>query len=124
MASVPLDSASVDVAVFSLALMGTDYGAFLTEAARVLRHKGWLWIAEVRSRFTQEPDEEKDVGKANSQHLQPFLKCLARLGFTLQSLDASNKMFVVMVLRKLNVPSGNPSAITWPSLRACMYRKR
>ena len=48
MASVPLESASVDVAVFSLALMGTDYGLFLLEATRVLRHKGWLWIAEVR----------------------------------------------------------------------------
>jgi hypothetical protein len=40
--------------------------------------------AQVRSRFTQDPGEEKDVGKANSQHLQPFIKCLARLGFTLQ----------------------------------------
>ncbi len=49
MAHVPLTSGSVDVAVFSLALMGTDYGAFLVEAARVLRHKGWLWIAEVRT---------------------------------------------------------------------------
>ncbi|KAF5836256.1 methyltransferase-domain-containing protein [Dunaliella salina] len=105
-------STSMDMAVFSLALMGTEYGTFLAEAARLLRHKGWLWVAEalmgtdfrdflteavpklrhkgwlwvaeVRSRFTQEPDEEKDVGKANSQHLQPFLKCLARLGFTLQ----------------------------------------
>ncbi len=47
MAHVPLDNASIDVAVFSLALMGTDYGLFLLEAARVLRHKGWLWIAEV-----------------------------------------------------------------------------
>jgi ubiquinone/menaquinone biosynthesis C-methylase UbiE len=47
MAHVPLEAGSVDVAVFSLALMGTDYGAFLREAARVLRHRGWLWIAEV-----------------------------------------------------------------------------
>jgi ribosomal RNA-processing protein 8 len=47
-ASVPLPNSSVDVAVFSLALMGIDYGKFLAEAARVLRHKGWLWIAEVR----------------------------------------------------------------------------
>ena len=47
MASVPLADASVDAAVFSLALMGVDYGAFLVEAARVLKFKGWLWIAEV-----------------------------------------------------------------------------
>ncbi len=42
---------SVDVAVFCLALMGTDYGSFLEEAFRVLKPGGWLWIAEVRSRF-------------------------------------------------------------------------
>ena len=28
--------------------MGTDYGAFLLEAARVLKAGGWLWVAEVR----------------------------------------------------------------------------
>jgi ubiquinone/menaquinone biosynthesis C-methylase UbiE len=27
--------------------MGTDYGAFLLEAARVLKPGGWLWVAEV-----------------------------------------------------------------------------
>jgi ribosomal RNA-processing protein 8 len=47
MAHTPLADASVDVAVFCLALMGTDYGTFLAEAHRVLKAKGWLWIAEV-----------------------------------------------------------------------------
>lgn len=40
-------AASVDVAVFCLALMGTDYPAFLREAHRVLRAGGRLWVAEV-----------------------------------------------------------------------------
>jgi hypothetical protein len=47
MADTPLGSGSVDAAVFSLALMGLDFGAFLVEAARVLKQNGWLWIAEV-----------------------------------------------------------------------------
>jgi ribosomal RNA-processing protein 8 len=47
MADTPLSSGSCDAAVFSLALMGLDYGAFLVEAARVLKQNGWLWIAEV-----------------------------------------------------------------------------
>lgn len=41
------DSASVDIAVFCLALMGTDYPSFLREAARVLKPQGTIWIAEV-----------------------------------------------------------------------------
>lgn len=50
MADLPLEDASLDAAVFCLSLMGTDYGAFLQEAARALRPGGWLWIAEVQSR--------------------------------------------------------------------------
>lgn len=51
MANTPLQTASVDVAIFSLALMGTDYGLFLEEAARVVKRGGVVWIAEVKSRF-------------------------------------------------------------------------
>ena len=38
----------MDIAVFCLALMGTDYPSFLQEAARVLKPHGTTWIAEVR----------------------------------------------------------------------------
>ena len=31
--------------------MGTDYGSFVEEAARCLRPGGWLWVAEVQSRW-------------------------------------------------------------------------
>lgn len=50
MADLPLGYASLDAAVFCLSLMGTDYGSFVAEAARVLRPGGWLWVAEVQSR--------------------------------------------------------------------------
>lgn len=49
--NVPLGDSSVDVAVFCLSLMGTDYGQFLVEARRVLVSNGLLLIAEVASRF-------------------------------------------------------------------------
>ncbi|KAK1829145.1 ribosomal RNA-processing protein 8 [Podospora conica] len=50
-ANLPLADGSVDVAVFCLALMGTNWLDFIEEAYRVLRWKGELWIAEIKSRF-------------------------------------------------------------------------
>mmetsp|Transcript_27204 Transcript_27204/g.105955 ORF Transcript_27204/g.105955 Transcript_27204/m.105955 type:complete len:264 (+) Transcript_27204:35-826(+) len=52
MKHTPLQSDSVDIAVFCLSLMGTDYPDFLTEARRILKPSGKLFIAEVLSRYT------------------------------------------------------------------------
>lgn len=49
--NLPLADGSVDVAVFCLALMGTNWVDFIEEAYRVLRWKGELWVAEIKSRF-------------------------------------------------------------------------
>ncbi|KAL2021961.1 hypothetical protein VTK56DRAFT_6380 [Thermocarpiscus australiensis] len=51
MANLPLADGSVDVAIFCLALMGTNWLDFVEEAYRVLRWKGELWVAEIKSRF-------------------------------------------------------------------------
>lgn len=52
LAAVPLDDQTIDVAVFCLALMGTDWPSFLEEAHRCLRLGGLLHIAEVESRMS------------------------------------------------------------------------
>jgi ribosomal RNA-processing protein 8 len=49
--ALPLPAGSVDVAVLCLALMGTNWPAFVDEAWRVLRERGELWVAEIKSRF-------------------------------------------------------------------------
>ncbi|NXA43661.1 RRP8 protein, partial [Eudromia elegans] len=66
MAKVPLAAESVDVAIFCLALMGTNLQEILEEANRVLKQGGTLLLAEVASRFAD---------------LRAFLSALARLGF-------------------------------------------
>ena len=114
MADTPLGAGSVDAAVFSLSLMGTDYGSFLVEAHRVLKDGGWLWIAEVRSRFAR--------GGGDKEDFAPFVEALRRLGFKLAKQDASTRMFVHMLLRK--VGGGGGGGINWPPLRACVYKKR
>ncbi|KAE9571046.1 25S rRNA (adenine-N(1))-methyltransferase [Colletotrichum fructicola] len=50
-ANLPLEDGSVDIAIFCLALMGTNWIDFIEEAYRILHWKGELWIAEIKSRF-------------------------------------------------------------------------
>lgn len=47
---LPHANGSLDVAVFCLSLMGTNYLEFLAEAVRVLKVQGWMIISEVSSR--------------------------------------------------------------------------
>ena len=49
--NLPLKDGSVDVAIFCLALMGTNWISFVEEAYRILHWKGELWVAEIKSRF-------------------------------------------------------------------------
>jgi superfamily II DNA or RNA helicase len=76
-----LDSDSVDVAVFSLSLMGVNWKDYLQEAHRVLRTSGVIEIAEPASKWT---GEKLDTLKAalvntgfelvgNERHLGQFL---------------------------------------------------
>jgi ribosomal RNA-processing protein 8 len=49
--NLPLAATSADIAVFCLALMGSNWPTFVDEAWRVLRGGGELWVAEIKSRF-------------------------------------------------------------------------
>lgn len=60
-AKLPLADGSVDVAIFCLALMGTNWIDFIEEAYRVLHWKGELWIAEIKSRFGRAGEKPKNV---------------------------------------------------------------
>ena len=132
-ASVPLEDSSVDVAVFCLALMGTDYFTFLTEARRVLKHGGLLLIAEVSSRFNKSANQssgaaepspsslssqvEALVGRLAAQHrdgVGQFTQALADVGFLPWGVDDSNTHFITMQLC-LEDPSKPASALPPPS---------
>jgi len=52
-ANLPFRDGSFDVAIFCLALMGTNWTEFVDEAYRVLRWKGELWVSEIKSRFSR-----------------------------------------------------------------------
>jgi superfamily II DNA or RNA helicase len=48
---VPLENASVDVAVLCLALMGSNYADYIQEAGRILRPMGFLFVAEPQAKW-------------------------------------------------------------------------
>lgn len=63
-------------------------------------------------------------GGEDTEDLRPFVSCLKQLGFESVSTDASNKMFVIMVFRKAAGDAPPKKSIAWPTLKACVYKKR
>ena len=119
MAHLPLADGEMHAAVFCLSLMGTDYGAALEEASRVLAPAGVLWVAEVRSRF------EGETGGVDA-----FVAAVTALGFQLRHRDESDTMFAVFRWVKSEndgdgkVKQKKGRAVKWPILKACEYKRR
>ena len=66
MAATGLKDQLLDVAVFSLSLMGLNYRDYLREAHRLVRYGGWLKIAEPATRWGDKKLEELLEGVASS----------------------------------------------------------
>ncbi|KAB2604881.1 ribosomal RNA-processing protein 8-like [Pyrus ussuriensis x Pyrus communis] len=115
MANTPLGSTSVDVAVFCLSLMGTNFPTYLNEAHRILKPGGWLLIAEVKSRF------DSTTGGADPK---TFTKAVCDLGFTSVSKDFSKKMFILFYFKKKEEQDSKKKDIEWPELKPCLYKRR
>ena len=105
---VPLGDKSVDIAVFCLSLMGTDFKDFIREARRVLRSKGRLIIAEVSSRV---PD------------ISQFAQGIEELGFAVLEQNEPNSYFIELVFKKTK-PKENKGKFEGLALKPCSYKKR
>ncbi|GEQ68724.1 hypothetical protein JCM33374_g2392 [Metschnikowia sp. JCM 33374] len=90
--NVPMKDESCNIVIFCLALMGTNFLDFIEEAYRILAPNGELWIAEIKSRFSEstnvksKPQGMKSVG-------EEFVDSLKLLGFYHKKTDNENKMF-------------------------------
>ncbi|KAI4092983.1 MAG: hypothetical protein LQ344_003130 [Seirophora lacunosa] len=75
-AHLTLPDSSADVAIFCLALMGTNWVDFVAEAARVVRVGGECWVGEVRSRFvgTKEVERMKSAKEGKGAKKKPKKK--------------------------------------------------
>lgn len=67
--NLPVDDGSVDVTIFCLSLMGTNWVSFVEEAWRVLRGdgKGECWVSEVKSRFGKVNRKQKPAAAAGKK---------------------------------------------------------
>ncbi len=90
MANVPLDDETLDVAVFSLSLMGANFTDYLREAHRTLKIDGWLHIFESTSRFS-----DRDS----------FVRDLKQLGFDQFAVEDCWKFTYIRALKTLRVPN-------------------
>lgn len=108
MAKSPLESGSVDIAIFCLSLMGTNWEDFVREAHRVLKKGGKLMITEVASRI---------------EDAESFKKAVVAQGFDFKVLDYATKAYFIrfeFVKNKKN-PSTKSSGV---KLKVCKYKKR
>ncbi len=82
----PIEDGALDVAVFSLSLMGLNYADYLNEAYRTLRFGGLLKIAEPLSRWAEKRPE--------------LLLIIAEAGFSLVgNIEESNQFFYVDAIK-------------------------
>eukprot|EP01080_Neovahlkampfia_damariscottae_P005137 gene5137-8743_t len=107
---VPLEDESIDIAIFCLSLMGTNWFDFIMEAFRVLKKGGILKIAEVESRFIKIPR---------------FNDCLEKMGFDFKAKTSSNGYFITFEFTKskdryAKKPNVDPNTV----LKPCLYKKR
>lgn len=88
MAHTPLEDNSLDIAVFSLALWGTNYEDYFKEAYRLLNYDGLVYIAEPSKSYSAE----------DRNNLMEMLK---RNGFTqVGDIEDRGKFFFITVMKK------------------------
>ncbi|KAL7796558.1 methyltransferase domain-containing protein [Trichoderma ceciliae] len=73
-ANIPMADGSVNVAIFCLALMGTNWLDFVEEAHRLLHWKGELWVAEIKSRFGPVKNKNAPVTHSVGNRRRPSKK--------------------------------------------------
>ncbi|XP_065086049.1 ribosomal RNA-processing protein 8 [Ochlerotatus camptorhynchus] len=109
MAHTPLETNSINVAVFCLSLMGTNLRDFLLEANRVLKVGGLLKIAEVSSRYN---------------NVKEFIDCVHKCGYLLDNKDLNHKLFYFFNFKKVRSVDKSSFKGKHFSLKPCLYKKR
>lgn len=89
MSHVPLEDESLDIAIFSLSLMGRNFTDYVVEAHRCLKLDGTLWIVEATSRFS---------------NLDNFLEGLKKLGLDILTYEEKYKFIFIRAVKNDQTP--------------------
>lgn len=91
--NVPLPDESCSIVIFCLSLMGTNFLDFIKEAWRILIPRGEIWIAEIKSRFSESGGDTKNQNQNQQLIGEEFVNSLKSFGLFHKLTDNSNKMF-------------------------------
>jgi hypothetical protein len=97
MSHTPLESASLDAAIFCLSLMGSNFGDYLREAARVLKRDRVLHIYEATTRFGS-------TGAEVEANRQAFMRSLRGFGFDVVDMADHWKFTYIKAIRSRRAP--------------------
>jgi len=110
MKNIPLPDDNIDIAIFCLSLMGTNYIDFIIESKRILKNKGLLIVCEITSRIVSN---------------EAFINLFKNLGFILRKIINIKNYFTLFIFRLNNKYKnkllGNGD---YDILRPCLYKKR
>jgi len=125
LANVPIPDNCLDVAVFCLALMGTDWLNFMREAHRCLKVGGTCHIAEVESRFADQDSLVASIEALGFRKLffnpTSFFVDM-RFTKTDSGRGANDSGEKTKKKRQKHNPSNTEAAAT--GLGSCIYRRR
>ncbi|MGE4573289.1 zinc-ribbon domain-containing protein [Parachlamydia sp.] len=100
MACVPLEDEILDVALFSLSLMGKNFSDYLKEAHRTLRLDGILIIFEPTSRF---------IDDKGTDHSAQFAKDLEQFGFSGGTVETIGLFTRIQAIKRFKNPRNDIS---------------
>lgn len=114
--TLPLERHKLDIAIYCLSLMGSDYVTFIKEAFRVIRPNGELWLAEVNSRIT------------NTKHL---IELFSTCGFRKIKVVPFTHFTLISFRRLEDLDKSHPSDKKHVSIKKyenclvpCVYKRR
>lgn len=103
-AAVPIDEETLDVALFSLSLMGENFADYIKEAHRTLRLDGHLIIFEPTSRF---------IDDTGVNHASKFAKDLERFGFSSGMVEMMGPFTRIQAIKRSRILAMNSRNISF-----------